>query len=253
MDIISKTVERNQVSYPGANRKFGIRIDGINYMLKIADTDTGRLGICSEHIGTILCQQQLKLKTSELRLVMYEDKLSLLSKNWNISKSEQFFPLSSYYEELLDELGGRVSYSYDLFKRIIMNKCPENYDYILNDFWLLHIVDYLTCNTRSAGNFGFIRGDKVILSPIYDCETKLQNMEDQSFKNLDYPTQHMDFGLVQNSSYFIFNNLEDEHKDHALDYAKNHIDVAGLHIDSDIKEESFMLDVISYRKAKLFI
>ena len=37
MMIISNNIKRNNVSYPGANQKFGIVIEGIDYMLKIAD------------------------------------------------------------------------------------------------------------------------------------------------------------------------------------------------------------------------
>lgn len=250
--IISNNIKRNNVSYPGANQKFGIVIEGIDYMLKIADTDEGRLCICSEFLGTFICHNQLKLETSELRLVIYDGQLSLLSTGWKLRETEQFFPLSSYYEELLDELGGSVSYSYDLFKRIVMNKCHQNYDYILKSFWLLNIVDYLICNSHSAGNIGFIHGDEVVLSPIYDCETRLNNIQDISYKNLNFPTLHMDFGLTCNSSYYIFNNLDDNYKDYALEYAKSHLNISDLNIESDIKEEKYMLEVITYRYNKLF-
>lgn len=252
MMIISNNIERNNISYPGANKKFGIVIEGINYMLKIADTDEGRLCICSESLGTFICHNQLQLKTSELKLVIYEGQLSLLSKGWKLRETEQFFPLSSYYEELLDELDGCVPYSYDLFKRIVMNKSPKNYDYIQKCFWLLNIVDYLICNSHSAGNIGFIHGDEVVLSPIYDCETRLKDLQDQSFKNLNYPVLHMDFGLTCNSSFYVFKNLDDKYKDYALEYAKKHLNISDLNIDSDIKEENYMLEVITYRYNKLF-
>lgn len=252
MEIINNTVRRSGVCYPGANRKFGIVIDGANYMLKIAGTDNDRLGICSEYIGTFLCHNQLKLQTSELRLVIYEGKLSLLSKDWNLHESEQFFPLSSYYEELLDEIDGGVSYCYDLFKRIIKNKCADTYDYVMKSFWLQYIVDFLICNSHSAGNIGFIHGDKIRLAPIYDCETRLHDVNDYSFKDYNFPSQHMDFGLGNNSSYFILNHLNDSYKDYAIEYARKHINLAELEIDSRVKEEVYIAKVVSYRYKMLF-
>lgn len=252
MKIISKNIEHNGVCYPGANRKFGVVIDGTNYMLKIAESDEERLGICSEILGTFLCHNQLNLITSELQLVIYDGKLSLLSKNWDLRETDQFFPLSSYFEELIDELNGKVSYSYDLFKSIVMNKCPHNYDNVLNTFWILHIVDYLICNTRSAGNIGFFHGKEIVLAPIYDCETRLINIKDQSYKDTNYPSLHMDFGLDENSCYYIFKELNDANKDYALEYARKHLNIAGIKLESGVKEENYMLDVISYRYEKLF-
>lgn len=133
-----------------------------------------------------------------------------------------------------------------------MNKCPHNYDYVLNTFWILHIVDYLICNTRSAGNIGFFHGKEIVLAPIYDCETRLINIKDQSYKDTNYPSLHMDFGLDENSCYYIFKELNDANKDYALEYARKHLNIAGIKLESGVKEEKYMLDVISYRYDKLF-
>ena len=170
-------------------------------MLKFSETKAERINLCSENLGIALCNQ-ISLKTSDVKLVLHDTKLCLLSKKWEIAEDEQYFPLASFYEELIDVMD-EAPFTYELYKLIIKRKAQKMYDEILNSFWGVFIIDFLICNYRSAGNIGFLHDGEVRLSPIFDCSTALESCCDERFKNLHFPSKLMDFGIEYQSSYSV--------------------------------------------------
>lgn len=238
------------VSYPGMCKKTGIKINNIEYLLKFSETKAERINLCSENLGIALCNQ-ISLKTSDVKLVLHDTKLCLLSKKWEIAEDEQYFPLASFYEELIDVMD-EVPFTYELFKLIIKRKAPKMYDEILNSFWGVFIIDFLICNYRSAGNIGFLHDGEVRLAPIFDCSTALESCYDERFKNLHFPSKLMDFGIEYQSSYSVLLSYLDEHKDVMLEKAKSLLNIEELRESISCSEEEYIINVISYRYKTLF-
>ena len=244
-------LKKNNISYPGMFRKYGVVLDGVNYMLKVADSPEQILGLYCERIGALLCGQ-LSLTTSNTRLVRYDGKLALLSKNWELDDDAQFFPLASYFEALTEQLGPEVEFSYTTFKSILKNRCFEDYDTILDIFWKISIIDYLLCNSRSAGNIGVIDNGLVKQTPLYDKSTWLKNMNDKAYLDLSFPQLLMQFGGEDNSAFEVLSTYEDSHKDEALQYAASRLNIEDLKRSVTSVEEKYLTDVVLFRYRKLF-
>ncbi len=247
--IDGQTIKDNNVFYPGKMRKFGTDLWGERYIIKIADSPSDILRLYAEQMGGLLCRQ-LQIETSEIRLISFEGSLALLSKSWLNKGNEQYFSLASYYEELLDTFGKDVIYSYAFFKYIVKNHCPRFYEHILDVFWQVFIIDYLLCNDRHAGNWGFIDDGTVRLAPIYDCATRLDGIDDYSWQCLTFPSLKMQYISGCNSAYDILKQLEDLHKDKALNDIKSILRINFSQCHSI--EEEFLNKVVSFRFKELF-
>lgn len=241
----------NNTSYPGMCPKFGVELYGEKYMLKIANDDYERLSLFSEKIGTAICKQ-LNIPSSDISIVNYGGSLALLSKDWLKTPCEHFFPLASYFEELIDVYQQDITFSYDLFVSILRDKCPNSINYILDIFWKISIVDYFLCNTRSAGNIGFIHNKDIRLSPIYDNSTLLKNIDDKHYCDMDFPILFMKFNGEETSGYQVLSNFENQHKEEALNYVRNNINIKEITKNTIYPEEEFLCNVIQYRFHKLF-
>ena len=247
--IDANVIKPNNIFYPGKMRKFGTSLGGEQYIVKIAESPLERLRLYAEWTGGLLCRQ-LSIKTSEIRLFAYQDSLALLSKSWLDKEVAQFFSLASYYESLIDTFGKEVKYSYSFFQQIVKKYCPESYNHILGVFWRVFIIDYLLINIRHAGNWGFIDDGTVHLAPIYDCSTRLQGMEDDSWRHLQFPSLKMQFDKGRHSAYDILTHFEDIYKDEALKDVKTNLKVN--HLQGITSEELFLKQVISFRFQMLF-
>lgn len=250
MDPLVEPIKRNGFNYPGMFYKFGISINGENYMLKISQTSNDRLNLFSELIGSKLCKI-LEIPCSQIRLTLYNSKLALLSKSWDLD-SGQFFPLSSFYEEKIDEQDTPVEYLYNTFIEIVHDKCPQDFDDILSIFWRLFIIDYLLCNARGAGNIGFIFSDKIRLAPVYDNSTSLTNLGDKSYMAEDFPKLPMKFGEEFKSSYDVLKLFKDTHLENALYFFKRKLRLEDLLDFITSEEEEYLIEVIKFRYKKLF-
>lgn len=249
MEQINNIQIDDSISYPGMCRKTGAIIDNIEYLLKYSDTEAERINLCSEKVGIDLCNQ-LHLKASTVKLAVHDNKLCLFSQKWNLRENEQYFPLASFYEELLDIMEN-VSFTYSLFKEVVKKKSPNNYDDILHTFWGLFIVDYLICNYRSAGNIGFLHDGEIRLSPIFDCSTALESTYDDRYLDLSFPLQLMDFSTEEQSSYNVLMTFNDAHKNTMLEKAKELLKVEALNYATSFPEEQYIHKVILYRYKKL--
>lgn len=252
MENLQYPQQPNNISYPGMFNKFGLNIDGIRYLLKIAKTEKEELCLHSEKLGTAMCQM-MDVPCSDIRLVHYGSNTALLSKDWHTNQDAQFFPLASYYEELLDIEDHYVDFTYLHFKNIVSSKCSDSYDRTLDIFWRVYIIDYLLCNARSAGNLGFIDCGTITISPIYDNSTWLDGIDDNKYLDLKFPTLLMSFDVTNNSAYTVLTTLDDPYKENALFFANSHLNLDKLsNLVMDSKDE-FLFNVITHRYNKLFL
>lgn len=249
VEILPFHLEPNRLSYPGRAKKFGTDLFGERYLVKVAESPKEILGFFSERIGGDLCKQ-LGIDTSDIRLFNYQDSPILMSRNWLDKEKEQYFPLVSYYEELLDTYEKNVDFSYDVFKTIAKKKCPKTYDTVISVFWRVMIIDYLLCNSRNATNLGFIDDGAVRLAPVYDNSTRLNGIEDNAWQDVRFPSLCMQFGVGNNSAYDVLTCYPDEHKDEAIKNAKMLMFPDTSHLGSP--EERFLYQVILFRFNKLF-
>ncbi len=246
-------LRKNSYCYPGKFEKYGCEYAGQEWILKIAHNENQELSLSSEKFGQTLCKQ-MHVPTSEIVPILYDGFIAQLSKNWKNDDGTQFFPLAAYYEELLDHkrYEGGITFKYKIFEQILKAKCHKRYNDILTILWRVFIIDYLLCNTRSAGNIGFIDDGTIRLSPIYDNSTCLESMGDTRFMSIDFPCLLMEFDLDPNSAYNIFRKFNNKYLTMAVRYAKEHINLCDLYEIISSKEDCFLFDVIEYRFLKLF-
>ena len=253
LNVTNSDILLNSSCYPGKFEKYGCCFKGNNSIIKIARNESQRLSLSSEKLGQILCNQ-MGVLTSEITTVLYQENVAQISKNWMEVDKFHFFPLSAYFEELLDSpcYNGCVTFKYDIFKQIMKEKCKEGYEEILETFWRVFIIDFLLCNPRSAGNIGFLNdGRSIKLSPNYDNSTDLRFIGDTSFMEMGFPRLLMNFGLDINNAYFVINNKNDKYLKSAIDYAKEHLNLNSIFEGISSKEDRFLFDVIEYRYNKL--
>lgn len=237
------------ISYPGMCRKSGVLVSDKEYILKFSETEAEQINLYSELMGALLCKQ-LQLRTSNITLIEHNKHLCLLSEKWELDKNEQYFPLASYYEELLDTQE-QVPYTYSLFKNIIKQKVPNDYETILETFWGMFIVDFLICNSRSAGNIGFLHNDIIRLAPIFDCSTELEYINDNRYKDFDFPVSLMHFDCNGQSFYYILTEYKDSYKAKMLEKARKDLNLNKLPYQIKDKFSQYIFDVVSYRFNKL--
>ena len=247
---LEKPISRNGLNYPGMFHKFGLSIDGENFMLKISQTSNDRLNLISESIGSRLCEI-LGITCSQTRLTDYESKLALLSKSWDLNEG-QFFPLSSFYEEKIETQDTPIQYLYETFVEIIRDKCSQDFDDTMHTFWLSFIIDYLLCNARGAGNIGFIYSDKVRLAPVYDNSTCLTSCKDKNYLKDTFPKLPMKFGINYISSFDVLRSYKDISRDKAVDFFKRKFKLEDILDFVTCEEEEYLIGVIKYRFNKLF-
>jgi len=239
----------NNISYPGKTPKLGINLDGKRFFLKLAESHKDILSFFSEYLSTILFRQ-LSVPTSQVEIVKYGNSLALLSKDFMPDEYTQYFPLASYYEELIDTIG-TPEYSYELFVSILQNKCPGKKSQILSIFWKVIIIDYLLCNGRSAGNIAFFDNGLISLAPIFDTSTRLKDINDLSYKDLKFPHLYMSFGGSKSPGFSVLQFYKDKIKDEVLDECKRTININNIETTGSIEEE-YLLKVINYRYKKIF-
>lgn len=254
MNITKSDIRLNTSCYPGKFDKYGCNYKDQNCILKIAHDESQRLSLSAEKFGQILCRQ-LNVLSSEITPILYQGNIAQISKSWMDIDKFQFFPLSAYFEELLDDpyYGGRIPFKYEIFKHILKKKCGKGYNEALDTFWRVFVIDFLLCNPRSAGNIGFLSDGRTIrLSPNYDNSTDLCFIGDTNFLSMDFPRQLMDFDLDTRNAFLVIRTKEDRHLRTAIDYAKKQITLYSLYESISSKEDRFMFDVIEFRYNKLF-
>ena len=146
-------------SYGGSERKIGILINNIPYMLKFQKkTHFGfRYNTISEYIGSHI-YQLLGFDCQNTFLGTYNGEYVVACRDF-VNDRCQFVPFNDVGESSIDEDKDNYQYSYeDIIKLLQANKKLTNVSETISSFFDIFIVDALIGNfDRHGGNWGFLK------------------------------------------------------------------------------------------------
>lgn len=153
----------NNRFYSGRDEKYGVTVNGRNFILKPVKGKWGKAKMMSELAASIV-YKQLELPVQNVTLTKWNEEIAVLIEDF-IQEGHFFVPFASLIEEHFDS-GGDTSYSYENIKSILLTHSRiGNGKQCLKAFWNMFLVDYLIGGGgRNASNWGFI-GCEGILSP----------------------------------------------------------------------------------------
>ena len=178
--------------YGGTEKKFGIKIDDIEYMIKFqkqTNFGTKRFNHISEYIGSHIFEM-LGFTAQETYLGLYNGEQVVACKNF-ITEGCQFVPFNDVGESSLEQDKDTYQYSYqDIMKMLCDNVKLTNVKETIDMFWNIYIVDALLGNfDRHGGNWGFLKKNNCYsLAPVFDngsCLFPQLTDEDMMKKILD--------------------------------------------------------------------
>lgn len=216
---------RTKTYYGGSERKFGILVDGYEYMIKFQKYNNFGKKIynhISEYIGCHIFEL-FGFEVQETYLGTYNSEEVVACKNF-IVDSYQFVPFNDVGESTLDNGKEKYQYNYeDIMQMLIDNSKLTDVDETIKVFWEMFIVDALIGNfDRHGSNWGFLKKDnKYCIAPIFDngsClfpsmndeETmvKIMNSEEETNNRIyKYPTSQIKLNDKKSSYYEIINSL----------------------------------------------
>ncbi len=164
--------------YGGTERKFGINIEGFEYMIKFQkQTNFGikRFNHVSEYLGSHIFNM-LDYKSQETYLGFYNGEPVVACKNF-INNDEQFVPFNDVGESSLEQDKEMYQYSYqDIMEMLEDNVKLTDVAETIDMFWNIYVVDAILGNfDRHGGNWGFIKkNNHYSLAPIFDNGSSLQ-------------------------------------------------------------------------------
>lgn len=227
--------ETNNKFYSGAERKFGIIIDGEDYIVKFQKKE--RFGMRNNHISEFIgCKifSMLGFETQDVALGTYNDENVVVLKDFTGS-DETFVAFNDVGDSSLDEDKEKYQYSYtDIIEMLKLNNKLEDEQETINQFYRMFIVDALIGNfDRHGANWGFIKkNNKYRLSPVFDNGSCLfprlteesemlriiaseEEVNDRIYK---FPTSQILLNGKKSSYFEVINSLEFEECNNALIY-----------------------------------
>ena len=234
--------KKNNNYYGGSERKFGIEIDGDNYIVKFQRRD--QFGFQNSHLSEYIgCKifSMLGFNTQDVALGTYEGKYVVVLKDF-VNESETFVAFNDVGESSLDEDKEKYQYSYeDIISILKMNNKLEDENETINQFYRMFIVDALIGNfDRHGSNWGFIKSDnRYKLSPVFDngaclypkmtdVEEMKRIMSDERETNkriYRFPTSQILLDGKKSSYYEVINSLEFQECNDALVFIYRKIDM----------------------------
>lgn len=215
---------RNEKMYAGAERKFGITIEGVDFIVKF-QTETAfdkRNNHISEYLGSHIFDL-LGVKAQETHLGTYDGKQVVVCRDFNQSQ-HQFVPFNDVGESSIEEDRDQFQYSYDDIMAILRaNTKLTNVSETVDTFWDIYIIDALLGNfDRHGSNWGFLKYDnRYTLAPVFDngsclyprlvqedlMNAVMESAEETNRRIFQFPTSQIQLD-GQKSSYFeIINSL----------------------------------------------
>lgn len=219
--------------YSGSERKIGIVIDGINYMLKFQkNTAFGkRYNHFSEYIGSHIFSM-IGFDTQETYLGTYKGEQVVACRNF-ISRTIQFVPFNDVGESSLEQDKSTYQYSYeDIMQMLKDNAKLANVKETIQLFWDMYIVDALLGNfDRHGANWGFLKENNLYRpAPIFDNGSclfpqmtdedmmrKIMTSEDETDKRVySFPTSQVKLHNNKSSYSEVIRSLEFSECNNAL-------------------------------------
>ena len=231
--------------YGGSERKIGIVIDGIEYMLKFQKvTAFGiRYNHISEHLGSRIFGMA-GIPAQETFLGTYKGEPVVACRNF-IDDGEHFVPFNDVGESSLDQDKERYQYTYsDIMRMLSENSKLTEIEETIDIFWKMFVVDALLGNfDRHGGNWGFLKKEnRYRLAPIFDngsClfpnmteedeMTRVMNSPDETNKRVyGFPTSQIKLDGDKSSYYEVINSLSFPECNKALAEVFDRIDMAEI-------------------------
>lgn len=225
MAIIDFSVyKRTDMFYGGSEKKFGIMIDGYEYMLKFRKTTnfSKRFNHVSEYLGSHVFEL-LGFNVQDTYLGLYNGQEVVACKNF-ISDNCQFVPFNDVGESSLERDKETYQYSYEDIMRMLQDNVKlTDVQETIALFWEMFVVDALLGNfDRHGSNWGFLkRHNKYSLAPVFDngsClfpqmtdeEQMKRIMESEELTNervYKFPTSQVKLDRQKSSYYEVINSL----------------------------------------------
>ncbi len=176
--------EQTKTFYGGSERKFGISINGFEYMIKFRKTTgfTKRNNHLSEYLGSHI-YELLGFEVQDTYLGLYNGEEVVVCKNF-ITEGYQFVPFNDVGESSLEQDKEVYQYSYeDIMQMLRDNIKLTNVQETISLFWEMYVVDALIGNfDRHGANWGFLKKDnKYTIAPVFDNGSSLYpNLTDEN-------------------------------------------------------------------------
>lgn len=217
--------KRTNTYYGGSEKKFGILIDGYEYLVKFQKTTnlgTKRLNHVSEYLGSHIFSL-LGFNVQETFLGLYNKEQVVVCKNF-ISDGYQFVPFNDVGESSLERDKEAYQYSYqDITDMLLDNIKLTDVEETIKSFWEIFIVDAIIGNfDRHGSNWGFLKkSNKYTLAPIFDNDSclfpqliddeeiiKIMNSQDLTDQRIyKFPTSQIQLNDKKSSYFEVINSL----------------------------------------------
>lgn len=225
--------KRTNTYFGGTERKFGVDVDGFEYMIKFQKhTNFGvRLNHISEYLGSHIFEL-LGFPVQDTYLGYYDGEEVVACKNF-VRDGFQFVPFNDVGESSLERDKEVYQYSYtDIMRMLRENVKLTNVEYTISFFWEIYVVDALIGNfDRHGGNWGFLKKDnKYVVAPIFDNGSSLfpnltdENMIEQIMNSEEmtneriygFPTSQVQLNGKKSSYFEVINSLQFKECNEAL-------------------------------------
>ena len=226
--------------YTGAERKKGIAIRGVPFIVKYAKESP--LGMTYSHVSEYLGSHLFAdagFLTQETMLGTCDGKPVVVLKDF-IGEDETFVPFNDVGDSSLEQDKERYQYSYeDIMQMICDNTKLTSVDETLSHFWDMYLMDAWIGNfDRHGANWGFLKKDgRYRLSPIYDNGSSLfpklntdemvyqvlASKEEMDKRIFQFPTSQIKLNGRKSSYYEVIDSLQFEACNEALIRMKERI------------------------------
>jgi hypothetical protein len=216
--------ELSNINYGGSERKIGIFINGVPYMIKFQKkTAFGkRNNHISEYLGSSIFRL-LGLNCQMVFLGTFKDENVVVCKDFNID-GYQFVPFNDVGESTIEEDKEKYQYSYeDIMSLLLLNKKITNVEDVVSSFWEIYIIDALLGNfDRHGNNWGFLKkNNKYEMAPVFDNGSCLfpnminedemlyiMNSKEETDKRVySFPASQIKLNGKKSSYYDVINSL----------------------------------------------
>jgi len=217
--------EKNNKYYAGSEEKFGITLDGLDYIVKFQKpSETGLLyNTISEYIGCHIFKL-LDMHAQNTYLGTYKGRNVVLMEDF-VKENQQFVPFNEVGDSSLENDRETYQYSYtDIMQMLKANTKLTQVAATISQFWHMYIIDALLGNfDRHGANWGFIKeNDRYTLAPIFDkesclfprihsddaCLAILENPDEIDKRVYSFPTSQIKLGNKKSSYFDVISSLQ---------------------------------------------
>lgn len=219
--------------YTGAERKKGILIQGVPYIVKYAKNSPQGLTYShvSEYIGSHLFQM-VGMEVQQTFLGTCDGSPVVVMKDF-IGENEIFVPFNDVGDSTLEQSRSRYQYTYnDIMRMLEENMKLTDVEETVYHFWDMYLIDAWIGNfDRHGSNWGFLKKDnRYRMAPIYDngsslfprlnTDEKLKEILDSKEEILKrvytFPTSQILLQGKKSSYYELIDSLQYEECNEAL-------------------------------------